>query len=120
MRRGSQAAKTPWGGWRVLGKGRGFQVKRLEVKPGRRFSLQMHRRRSEHWVVVAGVGRVTIGARTVRARPGASFVIPVRATHRLANPGPQLLVVIEVQRGTYLGEDDIVRLADDYGRASCS
>ena len=117
MTRAARAAKTPWGGWRVLDRGRGFQVKRLEVKPGRRFSLQMHRRRSEHWVVVAGTGRVTIGARTVRARPGASFFIPVRAKHRLANSGRQRLVVIEIQRGTYLGEDDIVRLADDYGRA---
>jgi mannose-6-phosphate isomerase-like protein (cupin superfamily) len=100
----------------VLARGKGFQVKRLEVSPGHRFSLQFHRRRSEHWVVVAGTGRVVIGARTLRASPGRALFIPKRTKHRLQNTGRTPLVVIEVQRGDYLGEDDIIRLADDYAR----
>ena len=109
--------RTPWGNWRVLARGNGFQVKRLEVSPRQRFSLQFHHRRSEHWVVVAGIGRVVLGTRTLRAWPGRALFIPKRATHRLQNVGSTPLVVIEVQRGDYLGEDDIVRLADDYARS---
>ena len=117
MTRALASARTPWGGWRVLARGPGFQVKRLEVKPGRRFSLQYHRHRSEHWVVVAGAGKVTLGQRTLQARPGRFLFIPTRAPHRIQNIGRTPLVVIEVQRGSYLGEDDVVRLQDDYGRA---
>ena len=111
------ARTTPWGRWQVLVRGDGFQVKRIEVASGRRFSLQYHRRRSEHWVVVAGIGRVTLGRRTLRAASGRAFFIPMRAHHRLHNTGRTPLVIIEVQRGAYLGEDDIVRLADDFGRS---
>ena len=117
MARPFVSVRTPWGRWQVLARGTGFQVKRLEVKPGRRFSLQYHRHRSEHWVVVAGSGRMTLGERTFRVSPGRFLFIPTRAQHRLQNIGRSPLVVIEVQRGTYLGEDDIVRLQDDYGRA---
>ena len=108
--------RTPWGKWQVLTKGEGFQVKRLEVNPGRRFSLQFHYRRSEHWVVVSGTGKVTLGERLLKVRPGRHLFIPRKAKHRLQNIGRTPLVVIEVQQGTYLGEDDIVRLQDDYQR----
>ena len=111
------SARTPWGRWWVLARGVGFQVKRLEVRPGRRFSLQLHRHRSEHWVVVAGAGTATVGSRTFRVSSGRYLFIPRRARHRLRNTGRIPLVVIEVQQGVYLGEDDIVRLQDDYGRA---
>ena len=112
----SRAVRTPWGKWHVLIKGRGFQVKRLEVNPGHRFSLQFHERRSEHWVVVSGTGTVTLGERARKVRPGRHLFIPRKAKHRLQNIGRTPLVVIEVQQGTYLGEDDIVRLQDDYRR----
>ena len=112
----SRAVRTPWGKWHVLTTGKGFQVKRLEVNPGHRFSLQFHERRSEHWVVVSGTGTVTLGERALQVRPGRSLFIPRKAKHRLQNIGRAPLVVIEVQRGTYLGEDDIVRLQDDYRR----
>ena len=109
--------RTPWGNWCALARGKGFQVKRLEVKPGHRFSLQWHRIRSEHWVIVSGTGRVTVGSRSHKVRVGQHFFIPKRAKHRVYNVGRSPLVLIEVQQGTYLGEDDIVRLQDDYGRS---
>ena len=108
--------RRPWGTWRVLARGPGFQVKRLEVRPGHRLSLQYHRKRTEHWVVVAGRGTARAGRRTRAVRPGSTLDVPIRAWHRLRNTGRTPLIIIEVQRGTYLGEDDIVRLADDYGR----
>ena len=107
---------TPWGNWQVLARGRGFQVKRIEVNPGHRCSLQFHRHRSEHWIIVCGTGTAIAGRRTVRVVPGRHLFIPKRARHRLRNTGRLPLVIIEVQRGTYFGEDDIVRLADDYHR----
>ena len=82
-----RARRTPWGKWQVLARGDGFQVKRLEVNPGRRFSLQFHYRRTEHWVVVAGTGRVTLGARTRLVRPGQSLFIAKKVRHRLHNTG---------------------------------
>lgn len=107
----------PWGRWTVLDEAPGYKIKRIEVLPGHRLSLQVHAARGEHWVVAQGVALVTRNQKsfTVRMRD-ATFVAP-GVPHRLANPDPEkLLVVIEVQTGDYLGEDDIVRLEDDYGR----
>ena len=106
----------PWGAYTVLQEGPGFKIKRIEVKSGAALSLQLHHRRSEHWVVVAGVANVTRGEDTFTVRTNGSAYIPVETRHRLENPGSELLVMIEVQCGDYLGEDDIVRFDDKYGR----
>jgi mannose-1-phosphate guanylyltransferase/mannose-6-phosphate isomerase len=107
----------PWGAYTVLEEGQGHKVKRIRVSPGAKLSLQFHRHRSEHWVVVAGAARVTRGDETLDLRPGESAFIPVGVPHRLENPGGAPVEIIEVQNGEYLGEDDIVRLQDDYGRS---
>jgi mannose-1-phosphate guanylyltransferase/mannose-6-phosphate isomerase len=106
----------PWGAYTVLQEGPGFKIKRIEVKPGAALSLQLHHRRSEHWVVVAGIARVTRGDETFPVNANGSTYIPVETKHRLENPGSEPLVMIEVQCGEYLGEDDIVRFDDRYGR----
>jgi mannose-1-phosphate guanylyltransferase / mannose-6-phosphate isomerase len=106
----------PWGAYTVLQEGPRFKIKRIEVKPGAALSLQMHHRRSEHWVVVGGEARVTNGDRTYTLRANESTFIPVETRHRLENPGTDPLLVIEVQCGDYVGEDDIVRFDDRYGR----
>jgi mannose-6-phosphate isomerase-like protein (cupin superfamily) len=107
----------PWGSYTVLEEGPRYKVKRVTVKPGGRLSLQYHHRRSEHWVVTAGVARVTCGDRVFDLHVNESTAIPQKTPHRLENPGKILLDIIEVQCGDYVGEDDIVRLADDYGRS---
>ena len=106
----------PWGAYTVLQEGPGFKIKRIEVKSGASLSLQLHHRRSEHWVVVAGIANVTRGDETFRVTANGSTYIPVETRHRLENPGKDPLVMIEVQCGDYLGEDDIVRFDDKYGR----
>ena len=106
----------PWGAYTVLQEGPGFKIKRIEVKSGASLSLQLHHRRSEHWVVVAGLAKVTRGDETFDVRANGSTYIPVETRHRLENPGKEPLVMIEVQCGDYLGEDDIVRFDDKYGR----
>ena len=106
----------PWGAYTVLQEGPGFKIKRIEVKPGASLSLQLHHRRSEHWVVVRGVADVTCGERTYPVKENESSFIPVNTKHRLANSTSTPLVMIEVQCGDYLGEDDIVRFDDVYGR----
>ncbi|MBI2094651.1 MAG: phosphomannose isomerase type II C-terminal cupin domain [Candidatus Omnitrophica bacterium] len=106
----------PWGMYEVLHRAPGVQVKRIEVKPGLRFSLQKHRRRSEKWVVIAGTGVATVGDRQIAATKGVFLDVPCGEAHRMRNTGKDPLVFIEVQFGDYLGEDDIVRLADDFGR----
>jgi mannose-6-phosphate isomerase len=106
----------PWGSWHILDEADGFKVKRLVVTPGSRLSLQRHEHRAEHWVVVQGTATCTVGEETVVLDPGASVDIEVGQAHRIANQGDETLVIIEVQRGSYTGEDDIVRLEDDYGR----
>lgn len=106
----------PWGSFSTLEEGPGYKIKRLVVLPGQRLSLQKHRRRAEHWVVVAGTATVVCGARRLRLRRRECVVIPRRAWHRVENRGRKPVVIIEVQHGTYLGEDDIVRKQDDYGR----
>jgi mannose-1-phosphate guanylyltransferase len=106
----------PWGAYTVLQEGPGFKIKRIEVKPGGKLSLQMHHRRSEHWVVVSGEARVTNGERVSTLRTNESTFIPIETRHRLENVCEEPLVMIEVQCGDYLGEDDIVRFDDQYGR----
>lgn len=108
--------QRPWGSYTVLEEGPGFKVKRVTVKPGGRLSLQMHHQRSEHWVVIGGIARVTRDQEVFDLHVGESTAIPVKTKHRLENPGQETLHIIEVQNGPYLGEDDIVRFKDDYGR----
>lgn len=108
--------QRPWGSYTVLEEGPGFKVKRVTVRPGGRLSLQLHHQRSEHWVVIAGTARVTCGGTVFDVRVGQSTAIPVGTKHRLENPGQDTVHIIEVQNGPYLGEDDIVRFKDDYGR----
>lgn len=109
--------RRPWGTFTVLEKGEGFKLKRIVVKPGHSLSLQMHHHRSEHWVVVSGMAKVTNGELEIFVRPNESTYIPAGTVHRLENPGLVECVMIEVQVGEYLGEDDIVRFDDTYGRA---
>jgi mannose-1-phosphate guanylyltransferase len=106
----------PWGTYTVLEEGRNFKIKRIEVKPGASLSLQMHYHRSEHWVVVSGTAKVVNGDNEIILKPNESTYIPAGHKHRLQNPGVVDVVMIEVQSGEYLGEDDIVRFADTYGR----
>lgn len=107
----------PWGTYTVLGEGLRFKIKRIEVKPGGSLSLQMHHHRSEHWIVVHGTAKVVNGEREIIVNTNESTFIPAGHKHRLENPGILDLVMIEVQSGEYLGEDDIVRFQDNYGRA---
>ena len=106
----------PWGTYMVVDHGPGFQVKRLMIRPGGAVSLQLHRHRSEHWVVTAGIARVTIGDEDTQLHVGQSVYVPQNTKHRLRNTGDEPLVVVEVQIGAYLEEDDIVRFDDLYGR----
>jgi mannose-6-phosphate isomerase-like protein (cupin superfamily) len=108
----------PWGYYLVLHEDAGYKVKQFVVNPGSRLSLQRHRRRAEHWQVVRGEAVVTRGKEIVRLHPGGSIDIPLGALHRVECVGKEKLVVIEVQMGEYLGEDDIERFEDDYGRAA--
>jgi mannose-1-phosphate guanylyltransferase/mannose-6-phosphate isomerase len=106
----------PWGAFRVVDAGDGFQVKRLTVRPGEQLSLQVHAHRSEHWVVVQGRGQVELADTTRTLGVGEHIDIPVGVPHRITNPADALLVLVEIQLGSYLGEDDIERLDDAYGR----
>ena len=107
----------PWGNFKILLSEPGIQVKRIEVKPGLRCSLQKHNQRSEKWIVISGTGIATIKNEEIPARAGSYFDVPCKAVHRMQNTGKIPLVFIEVQYGVYLGEDDIVRLEDDFARA---
>ncbi len=109
--------RRPWGTFTVLDEEDGFKVKRIEVLPGKRLSYQKHTQRAEHWVVVQGTAKVTLDDREIIVKAGEAIDIAVGSAHRVENPGEAVLVFIEVQRGNYLGEDDIVRLQDDFGRA---
>ena len=106
----------PWGWYDGVDGGERFQVKRIMVKPGGKLSLQMHHHRAEHWIVVRGTARVTKGDEVFLLSENQSTYIPLGVTHRLENPGQVSLEMIEVQSGSYLGEDDIVRFEDLYGR----
>ncbi len=108
--------RRPWGRFIVLEDRDTYKVKRIEVLPGQRLSYQKHVRRSEHWMIVGGECRVTLDGRDVDLCSGQTVDIPAGAAHRVANTGLSLLTFIEIQHGTYFGEDDIVRLEDDYGR----
>ena len=107
----------PWGSYDSVDAGDGFQVKRIKVKPGAQLSLQSHTQRAEHWIVVRGTARVTRNNDVFELHANQSTYIPIGAKHRLENPGTETLELIEVQSGAYLGEDDIVRYDDVYGRS---
>ena len=107
----------PWGWYDSVDRGERFQVKRIGVNPGASLSLQMHHHRAEHWVVVSGTAKVRLGEKDVLLSENQSIYIPIGEVHSLENPGKVNLELIEVQSGSYLGEDDIVRLEDKYGRA---
>ncbi len=107
----------PWGYYEILADATDHKVKRITVHPGKRLSLQRHRRRSEHWHMVSGRAIVSVDGQDVELGPGDSVNITCGASHRVHNPGVGSVVFIEVQRGDYFGEDDIERLADDFGRA---
>ena len=106
----------PWGSYTVLDEGPTYKVKRIEVFPGQRLSYQKHARRAEHWMAVAGSARVTLEGNEIILSCGDTVDVPIGAAHRIENIGNELLIFIEIQRGAYLGEDDIQRLQDDYGR----
>jgi mannose-1-phosphate guanylyltransferase len=112
-----RTAYRPWGGYSSVLNGDRFQVKRLFVKPGKKLSLQKHHHRAEHWVVVTGTAEVTIDGKVTMLTENESIYLPLGSVHRLANPGKILLELIEVQTGSYLGEDDIIRIEDEFGRA---
>ena len=107
----------PWGSYEQVAHGKRFQVKEIIVKPGEKLSLQMHHHRAEHWIVVEGTALITRGEEESMLTENQSTYIPVGTTHRLENPGEIDLILIEVQSGSYLGEDDIVRFDDIYGRS---
>ncbi len=111
-----RTAYRPWGGYSSVLNGYRFQVKRLFVKPGKKLSLQKHHHRAEHWVVVTGTAEVTVDGKVTMLTENESIYLPLGCTHRLANPGKIMLELIEVQTGSYLGEDDIIRIEDEFGR----
>ncbi|HET7735983.1 MAG TPA: phosphomannose isomerase type II C-terminal cupin domain [Nocardioidaceae bacterium] len=113
-----ESEQRPWGSWHILDEDDGYKVKRIHVNPGARLSYQSHEHRSEHWVVLTGQATAIIDGVELHAGPGESVNVPLGAKHRLVNNGDDELVIIEVQRGGYTGEDDITRYEDDFGRAS--
>jgi mannose-1-phosphate guanylyltransferase/mannose-6-phosphate isomerase len=113
----SARSQRPWGSYETVSMGDGFRVKRIVVDPGAQLSLQLHHHRSEHWVIVRGTALVRVNDKTELRRENQAVFIPVGAKHRVANVGNTPLELIEVQVGSYLGEDDIVRFEDSYGRA---
>ena len=108
--------QRPWGNYTVLDEGEGYKVKRIEVLPKKRLSYQRHQRRAEHWFVVSGTAKVTLNDREILVKTGESLDISIGDKHRVENAQEDLLVFIEVQKGDYLGEDDIERFDDDFGR----
>jgi mannose-6-phosphate isomerase-like protein (cupin superfamily) len=111
-------SERPWGNYTVLSDDApDHKVKRIVVHPGKRLSYQRHSRRAEHWFIVAGTAQVTLDGAEFQLAAGEAIDIPIEGAHRIANQGESDLVFIEVQHGTYFGEDDIVRLEDDFGRA---
>ena len=112
-----ERTERPWGWYETVSEVSGNKVKRIRVHPGQKLSLQKHHQRAEHWVVVQGTARVTVGEREVDLLPGQHIDIAIGEVHRLANLTTDPVEIVEVQFGSYLGEDDIVRLQDDYGRS---
>lgn len=120
-RENNDSSRRPWGYYEVLSDERNHKVKRITVYPEKRLSLQIHKRRSEHWFIVQGTGVVTINGKDSEVCSGQSLDIKKETSHRIKNTGQADLIYIEVQTGDYFGEDDIVRIEDDYGRVSpCS
>lgn len=117
---GHTTVRRPWGSFTVLELGKGYQVKRITVDPGKRLSLQSHRYRAENWIVVRGTALITVGEKQLTRQKGESVFIPVGTKHRLENSSEESLEVIEVQSGSYLGEDDIIRYDDDFGRVAAA
>lgn len=113
---GAAAHHRPWGYFLVLEDACNHKIKRIVVRPGKRLSLQRHKYRWEHWVVLAGSALVTLGEKTLHLAPGETIDIPAGQTHRLENTGAVDMELVEVQRGEYCGEDDIERFEDDFGR----
>lgn len=110
-------ANPPWGKWEVILDEPDYKVKRITVLPGKRLSYQKHFKRKEHWMIVEGKGVATIDGEDIHLERGKSIDIPQESAHRMANNGNKNLTFIEIQQGEYFGEDDIMRLEDDYGRA---
>jgi mannose-6-phosphate isomerase-like protein (cupin superfamily) len=113
----ARQAAPPWGRWEVLLEEPDYKVKRVIVLPGKRLSYQKHSKRNEHWSIISGKALVTVDGKDTLLEAGHAIDIPTEAAHRVSNPGHSPLVFIEIQRGSYLGEDDIIRLEDDYGRS---
>jgi mannose-6-phosphate isomerase-like protein (cupin superfamily) len=109
--------KRPWGSFTVLCVGPDYKVKQEMVSPGQRLSYQFHHHRQEHWMVVEGVATITLEGKELVLEVGQTIDIPLKAKHRMANTGTIPMAIIEIQRGSYVGEDDIVRLEDDFGRS---
>jgi mannose-6-phosphate isomerase len=118
VEKGLEQDHRPWGYYVVLSDEPDHKVKRIVVYPGKRLSLQRHKHRSEHWVIINGEALVTLNEKEIPLYKGMSIDVPVGAAHRIKNTGRQDLTFIEIQQGNYFGEDDIERLEDDFGRAS--
>lgn len=117
MKADERICSPPWGRWLVLSEENDFKVKQIEVFPGNRLSYQKHLKREEHWQVVRGKAKATIDGKDLLLAPGDCLTVDRESLHRVENVGPETLIFIEIQRGPYLGEDDLVRVEDDYGRA---
>ncbi len=112
----NEVGERPWGRWTVLDAGAGFTVKKIEIEPGHRLSLQYHHHRSEHWLVIEGDGVVELDGDLIEISQRSHVHIPLNAVHRVKNTGSVTLIILELQQGTVLDENDIVRLEDDYAR----
>lgn len=112
----SQHASPPWGKWEVLADESNYKVKRITVHPGHRLSYQKHLKRQEHWMIVQGEATIILDGREIFLKSGEYVDIGVEVAHRIANMGSEPMVFIEIQQGSYFGEDDIIRIEDDYGR----
>ncbi len=111
-----EKSERPWGRYEVLQEGATYKVKSIHVLPGKRFSYQRHQKRSEHWYVTDGTGEVTLDGKVIKVSRGSIITVPQGCAHRMSNTGESELIFIEVQTGSYFGEDDIERIEDDFGR----
>jgi len=111
-----EKSDRPWGRYEVLQEGATYKVKSIHVLPGKRFSYQRHQKRSEHWYVTDGTGEVTLDGKVIKVSRGSIITVPQGCAHRMSNTGESELIFIEVQTGSYFGEDDIERIEDDFGR----
>jgi len=111
-----EKSERPWGRYEVLQEGDGYKVKCIWVNPGKRLSYQRHAKRAEHWFIVQGTGEITINGDVRLVKPGDTVDFGIGVLHRIANTGTEIIIFVEVQTGTYFGEDDIERIEDDFGR----